>query len=107
MAEMENARNLLHDLLEQGKKNGKLAMKEITRVFDEMELDPDQQDRFFEALEKAGIDVAVEEEDFLIENQPLDDVEGDFPGSVEEIPEEELVDTSASAEVSTSSSSGI
>lgn len=98
MAEMENARNLLHDLLEQGKKNGKLAMKEITRVFDEMELDPDQQDRFFEALEKAGIDVAVEEEDFLIENQPLDDVEGDFPGSVEEIPEEELVDTSALAE---------
>ena len=39
MAEMENARNLLHDLLEQGKKNGKLAMKEITRVFDEMELE--------------------------------------------------------------------
>ncbi len=98
MAEMENAKNLLHDLLEHGKKNGKLSMKEITHVFDEMELDPEQQDRFFEALEKAGIDIAVEEEDFLLAGQPLDDVDGDFPGNVEEIPEEELVDTSALAE---------
>ena len=98
MAEMENAKNLLHDLLEQGKKNGKLTMKEINVVFDEMELDPDQQDRFFEALEKAGIDVAVEDEDFLLDAPALDDVDGDFPGNVEEIPEEELVDTSALAE---------
>ena len=55
MAEKEKAKNLRHGMVEQGKKNGKLTMKEINVVFDEMELDPDQQDRFFEALEKALI----------------------------------------------------
>ena len=98
MTEMENGKNPLHDLLEHGKKNGKVSMKEVTHVFEEMELDPEQQDRFFEALEKAGIDIAVEEEDFLIDTQPLENVDDDFPENIEEIPEEELVDTSVLAE---------
>ena len=93
MAEIEN-KNLLGDLFEQGKKAGKLSMKDVTRTFDEIEADSEQQDKFFEMLEKAGIDIAIEEDDLLLGPRSLDDADEEFPQNVEEIPEEELVDTS-------------
>ncbi|MEA5039704.1 MAG: RNA polymerase sigma factor RpoD [Clostridiaceae bacterium] len=87
---------ILRDLLEYGKKNGKITMKEINTAIDELELDSAQQDKFFEALEKMDIDIAVEDED-LLEEPPVIETE-DFLEDVEEIPEEELADTNVIAE---------
>ena len=91
MAEQENKtvskQQVLHDLLELGKKNGKVTMKEINHAIDMLELDADQQDKFFAALEKMGLEIAVEE----------DAMEDDIPGidnenfaDVEEVTEEEI-----------------
>ena len=102
MNEMENSvspsQKVLNDLLENGKKTGKLTMKEITRTIGDIEIDPEQQDKFFEALEKAGVDIVVEEEeDFLIDDPALLEPDAEFV-ELEEIPEEELVDTAVLAE---------
>ncbi|NCB04352.1 MAG: RNA polymerase sigma factor RpoD [Clostridia bacterium] len=99
---MENSvspsQKVLNDLLENGKKTGKLTMKEITRTIGDIEIDPEQQDKFFEALEKAGVDIVVEEEeDFLIDDPALLEPDAEFV-ELEEIPEEELVDTAVLAE---------
>mgnify|MGYP001097389366 CR=1 FL=1 len=102
MNEMESsitpAQKVLNELLESGKKNGKITMKEITRAIGDVEVDPELQDKFFEALEKAGVDIVVEEEeDFLIDDTVLLEPDAEFT-ELEEIPEEELVDTVVLAE---------
>lgn len=102
MNEMESgmtpAQKVLGELLESGKKSGKITMKEFTRAIGDIELDPELQDKFFEALEKAGVDIVVEEEeDFLIDGTVLLEPDAEFT-ELEEIPEEELVDTVVLAE---------
>ncbi len=85
---------LMDELLELGKKQGKITMKEYNAVIDELELDSEQQDRFFEALEKLGIEFSTEED-------PLADVsiiEPDDLSDPEEIPEAEIADPSVLAE---------
>ena len=99
MAEQEqeqgNKQQVLRDLLEYGKKNGKITMKEINNAIDELELDTEQQDRFYAALEKMGVEIAVGEDD-LLEETPL--IETEDLSEVEEIPEKELNDTLALAD---------
>ena len=63
MADQENKtvnkQQVMHDLLEFGRKNGKITMKEINNAIDELELDPEQQDKFYAALDKMGVEIAV------------------------------------------------
>ena len=88
MAEQENKavnkQQVLHDLLEFGKKNGKITMKEINQAIDTLELDADQQDKFYAALEKMGVEIAVEE-DALEE-----DLHEENFSDVEEVTEDEI-----------------
>ena len=67
MADQENKtvnkQQVMHDLLEFGRKNGKITMKEINNAIDELELDPEQQDKFYAALDKMGVEIAVEDDD--------------------------------------------
>ena len=88
MAEQENKtvnkQQVLHDLLEFGKKNGKITMKEINHAIDTLELDADQQDKFYAALEKMGVEIAVEE-DAMEEDLPDENF-----ADVEEVTEEEI-----------------
>ncbi len=86
---------MLKDLLEYGKKNGKITMKEVNTIIDELEMDTEQQDKLFETIEKMGIDIAVEEDDLLVE-LPLIDSEEEF--DIEEVIEEEVADPSTLAE---------
>jgi len=88
---------ILRDLLELGRKNGKITMKEINAAIDELELDSTQQDKFYEALEKMGIEIAVEDED-LLDELPVIESDEFLTEEVEEIPEAELADTNAMAE---------
>ena len=91
MAEQENKtvnkQQVLHDLLEFGKKNGKVTMKEINHAIDMLELDADQQDKFYAALEKMGVEIAVEE-DAMEEDLP--GIDGENFTDVEEVTEEEI-----------------
>ena len=90
MAETENKlskQQVLHNLLEYGRKNGKITTKEINTAIDELELDSEQQDKFYAALEKMGVEIAVEEEDVL-EPSTLEDDDG--LTEVEEVTEDEI-----------------
>ena len=80
----KNKQQILHELLEYGKKNGKITMKEINKAIDALELDADQQDKFYAALEKMGVEIAVEEDD------EVNDAENENFADVEEVTEDEM-----------------
>ena len=81
---------VLNMLLEKGKKSGTLSNKELS-VLESLNLDSEQTDKFYAAIEAAGIDTIIDEEDFL---PPIDD---DLPAldEIEEVPEEEIIDTAS------------
>ncbi len=86
------------ELIEKGKKAGKLTSKELSDVLDNMGLGPEELDAVYDQLEDLGIDTAGEE--FL---PPLDD---DLPALEEleeleeigDVPEEEIVDPDSMAD---------
>ncbi|MCR5575634.1 MAG: RNA polymerase sigma factor RpoD [Oscillospiraceae bacterium] len=86
----------LNDLLEKGKKAGKLSAKEL-EVLEELNLDPEVIDRFYETLEKSGIDIDVGTDDLL---PPLDEVMPDAEdlAEIEEVAESTLSDTDSLAD---------
>ena len=81
---------VLNMLLEKGKKSGTLSNKELS-VLESLNLDSEQTDKFYAAIEAAGIDTIIDEEDFL---PPIDD---DLPvlDEIEDVPEEEIIDPSS------------
>ena len=71
MSAKEKKITTLADLMEMGKKNGKLTSKDIGSFLENMDFDMDQVDKFYESLETAGIDVidlGEEEEEILTES---------------------------------------
>ena len=89
----KNNEERLQELIEKGKKTGKLTSKELMDVLEDMNLEPDQIDKFYDTLENLGIETAGE--DYLA---PLD--EEALPAieeleELEEVTEEEMVDTEA------------
>ena len=84
----------LAELLEKGKKAGKLTAKDLDAL-NEMNLEPEAVDKFYEQLEQAGVELdygggdlaPVLDDDLLPE---LDDL-----SEVEEVPAEEVTDTDA------------
>ncbi len=91
----EQQMQVIHDLLALGKKNGKLTLKEIADALSAVELETEDIDKLYETLEHEGIE--IEGSDVL--ETPIGDDESEFKASeVEEVPEEELVDTSVLAE---------
>ncbi|MGI5936040.1 MAG: RNA polymerase sigma factor RpoD [Oscillospiraceae bacterium] len=86
----ESDEKKLNELIEKGKKTGKLTSKELMEVLESLNLDAEQIDRFYDTLENLGIEATVE--DYL---PPLDDMP--LPAleeleEIEEVPEEELED---------------
>ena len=47
----------LNELVEKGKAAGKLSSKELMDVLDDMNLEPDELDKFYDRLENLGIDL--------------------------------------------------
>ena len=76
----------LAELLDKGKKKGKLSSGELMDVLEEMDLESDQLDKIYDAMENMGIDTAGEDylPELVDEVPPLEEIE--------EIPEEEIVD---------------
>jgi len=84
----------LDELLERGKKNGKLSTKDIECI-EELGLDSEAVNRFYERLETAGIDIDIAGEDAV---PILDDItlpELAELEEIEEVTEEEIVETEA------------
>ena len=81
------ANEKLRDLLNRGKKKGRLDSSEISEVVDEMDLGSEAMDQVYDSLEALGIEVGVEE--FLVNIN--DDIEPPM-SEIAEIEEEELVD---------------
>ncbi len=91
---VEEQQQVIKDLLATGKKNGKLSLKEIADALQSLELESEDIDKLYETIENMGIE--IEGADVLA---PVMSADEDFEAAeVEELPEEELVDTSALAE---------
>ena len=81
----------LAELLEKGKKTGKLTSKE-RECLEEMNLDGEVIDKFYETLEQNGVEIDLSPTDLL---PPIDDILPDVDDldSIEEVTEEEINDT--------------
>ena len=77
----------LGELIERGKKKGKLSSTELLDVLEDMDLGSEQMDKIYDVLENLGIETAGE--DYLPE---LPDEAGPPVEELEDIPEEEIVD---------------
>ena len=86
----------INELIERGKKAGKLTSKELSDVLDSMNLEQEEIDAVYDRLEDLGVDTASEEflppieEDALPELEELEEIE--------EAAEEEIIDPDAVAE---------
>ena len=76
----------LSELIERGKKKGKLSSSELMDVLESMDLESEQMDKIYDTLENLGIETAGEDY--------LPDLSDDAPPleEIEELPEEEIVD---------------
>ena len=77
----------LAELIERGKKNGKLSSSELMDVLENLDLESDQMDKIYDTLENLGIDTVGD--DYLPEladdiMPPLEEL-----NEIEELPEEE------------------
>ncbi|MBQ2961308.1 MAG: RNA polymerase sigma factor RpoD [Oscillospiraceae bacterium] len=90
-APVKTVEERLQELLEKGKKAGKLTTKDL-ECLEEMNLDNEAMDKFYETLEKNNVDVDVGSDDLLL---PLDEVLPDAEdiGNIEEVTEEEINET--------------
>ena len=80
----------LGELIERGKKKGNLSSTELMDVLEDMDLESDQMDKIYDTLENLGIDTVGED---YIPDLP-DDADPPLE-AMEEIPDEELVDTNS------------
>ena len=94
MATMEEKKQALKDLIEYGKKKGKLSYKELMDVLEELEFESDQIDKLYDTFESLGIEIVVDDypPDAIIEDIPADLDE------VEEVTQKELDETATLAD---------
>jgi RNA polymerase primary sigma factor len=78
----------LKNLLEKGKKEGVLTMKELD-VLNDLDLEPELRDRFYKQLEQAGVGVECSEEDLLLVTDDDFLSEGNLEEELEEIKDED------------------
>ena len=82
---------LMTELIQKGKKNGKLSYKEINDVVDGMNLTSEQLDKFYDTLEELNIKTEGEDIPMIDESLPaLDEI-----AEVEEVTEEEIANADA------------
>ena len=92
----KSAEECLRELIEKGKKAGKLTSKELMDVLENLNLDAEQIDKFYDTLENLGIETTGEDylrpidEDALPELEQLEEIE--------EVTDEELKNADALAD---------
>ena len=86
----------LSNLIEKGKKAGKLTLKEIADVIDGLNLSQEQMDRFYDTLEELNIETVGEDLPPIDDDEllpALDELE-----EIDEVTEEEIADTASIAD---------
>ncbi len=89
----KTADDWLRELIEKGKKAGKLTSKELMDVLENLNLDADQIDKFYDTLENLGIETAGEDYLRPIDEEALPELEE--LEELEEVTEEEMASTEA------------
>ncbi len=81
-----------NEFVENAKKKGKLTSKELMDITESLELDSEQMDKLYDALENFGVELPLEEMVIDIHDDmiPLEELD-----KIEEIPEEEINDPAA------------
>lgn len=72
-------KNVLTDLIEMGKNKGQLTDKEIFDATGEMDIEPDQMEKFYDMLESSGVEIVENLNDLMLDDAELDNItaEGD------------------------------
>ena len=70
-------KNVLTDLIEMGKNKGQLTDKEIFDATGEMDIEPDQMEKFYDMLESNGVEIVENLDDLMMEDAELDNITGD------------------------------
>ena len=60
---MAEKKSVVTELMEEGKRKGKLTAKEITDALEEMDFDAEQLDKFYDSLESSNIEKQIAEYD--------------------------------------------
>ncbi|MBQ0133799.1 MAG: RNA polymerase sigma factor RpoD [Clostridiales bacterium] len=85
---------LMLELIQKGKKNGKLTYKEINDAVEGMNLSSEQLDKFYDTLEELNVETIGDDLPMIDETLPaLDEID-----EVEEVTEEEIASTEAYAD---------
>lgn len=81
----------LSALIKEGKKKGMLSSKELMDVLEELDLDQEQIDKFYDTLENLSIDITEGDE---LATLPIDDIAPEMEDleEIEELSKEELID---------------
>ncbi|NLB81067.1 MAG: RNA polymerase sigma factor RpoD [Clostridiaceae bacterium] len=82
MNNVENKKQIIKELIENGKKKGLLSYKEIMDTLEEIELDPEQIEKVYENIENLGIDVTGDIEDELEELKVEDTIDLSVPDGI-------------------------
>ena len=84
----------LNELLEKGKKNGKLSTRELS-CLEELGVDAEAISKFYDTLEASGVDIDIAGEDAVPSLDDIDVPELAELEEIEEVTEEEIVETEA------------
>ncbi len=70
-AAQPDKRTVLKDLMELGKSKGQLTNKEILDAIGEMDIDPEQLERFYDTLETNGVEIVETLDDIMLDDVAL------------------------------------
>jgi len=82
----------LNALVEEGKKRGSLSSKELLDVLEDMNLEQDQIDKFYDTLENLNIDTTEAEEVVFVPSEVDDAPEIEELQEIETLSEDEIID---------------
>ncbi len=76
-AQQPEKKNVLGDLIEIGKTKGQLTNKEIFDATGEMDIEPDQMEKFYDMLESSGVEIVETLDDIMLDDDELTSMTGD------------------------------
>ncbi|MBQ3928491.1 MAG: sigma-70 family RNA polymerase sigma factor, partial [Clostridia bacterium] len=88
-------KTVLKDLMELGKSKGQLTNKEILDAIGEMDIDPEQLEKFYDTLETNGVEIVETLEDIMLDDVQLSSMTGEVAGVSEDGEEEPSVENIA------------
>ena len=69
-------KNVLNDLIELGKSKGQLTNKEIFDATGEMDIEPEQMEKFYDMLESNGVEIVETLDDLILDDEELTEISG-------------------------------